>query len=440
MTSIAHIGSTPAIRGSVPLPDGMILFPLNNSLYDTTLTVPLNGTPVVTFRNDEKKFFGSVAVEDGTTNLFPHEKTFETGLGNWTTQNGGQIERSNYVSLFGNYSMKVTANPNYSYSGAITPADIPVQPNTIYTMSYYIYIPHDVTLGGDWELHRQVISDEGKGDNHRYITIRADAIWNDNTPKGKWIRKYYTLQTYNETNMKMKFFVVSKGSSRTGGYVYVDGIQLEQKDHATSFTEGIRPAGRLRYDISHLGMRDAGCIAFWAYNSDVMVYNLASGGVVNNQYLIKLGSLKNNDWNADHIAIQIPNTQNRYFRFRTQKGIDNTQQDILDTTIIPSDLGLGTWNHFVIQWDKNGLPSGNKKEIYINGVLRAYNTTDRLPENILTYLLLGDWSDADDTLKPCTMFEQLAIHPSKGFSPTIIRNWYEAQAPFYDHRNAFVYY
>jgi hypothetical protein len=92
-----------------------------------------------------------------------------------------------------------------------------------------------------------------------------------------------------------------------------------------------------------------------------------------------------------------------------------------------------------MQWDKNGLPSGNNREFYINGILENGDaTTNTLPASILTILHLGNW-DESNALMPCTYFEQLAIHPSKGFAPDVIESWYKSNAPFFDPRDAFVF-
>ena len=68
--TIAHEGSTIALRNGIKsLPEGMILFPLDGRLFDTTNTIPVLSN-VTTFKDSyESKFLGSVAVEDATTNL-----------------------------------------------------------------------------------------------------------------------------------------------------------------------------------------------------------------------------------------------------------------------------------------------------------------------------------------------------------------------------------
>jgi hypothetical protein len=250
----------------------------------------------------------------------------------------------------------------------------------------------------------------------------------------KFSSAFGTRATYDST-FKFMDFNMSPNTE-----VEIWDIQLEQRDHFTSFTNGSRSWGALKYDISSLGMRDAGCISCWILNSQTMIYCRKNGtNDPNNQYLLKVGS-DSNDGYKDNITIRIPGNTTlsaRVFTLFTSTLANN--QGYYDGTRSSYDLGANTWNHFVLQWDKNGLPSGNTQELYINGVLETGGTgTNTLPVNLLTYIQVGNWMDYN-ALTPCTLFEQLAIHPSKGFSPDIIESWYRSQGPFFDSKDSFVF-
>jgi|SRR5690554_1017043 len=186
----------------------------------------------------------------------------------------------------------------------------------------------------------------------------------------------------------------------------------------------------LRYDISHLNMKDRGVVACWIYTSNTML------NPSNNIFLLKLGSDVNNDPYADTVTLWIQNSIPKKYRFFTNKGLSSNH--ITDSQTMDFYGDEGTWNHFVIQWDKDGLPSGNTKELYINGYLRAEGTSLNLPENTLTYLHVGSWYHGG-SFQPNTYFEQLILH-DKGLSAEYIRNMYHASAPYYDMRDHILFW
>ena len=84
----AHEGSTIVVRNAMKsLPEGMFLFPFDGRVFDTTNTIPLLGTSVITFRDaTESKFIGSVAVEDATTNLLSSPLDISASPWTWSTR------------------------------------------------------------------------------------------------------------------------------------------------------------------------------------------------------------------------------------------------------------------------------------------------------------------------------------------------------------------
>lgn len=411
LTSLAHLGSKLYLsKTTLSLPDGMVLFPLDGRVEDTTNSFPvlLN---VTTPRYDQKRFIGSVAVEDETTNyvtnptqaqsLVSPTSGFAEPQWNHTHPNGGVVKGT-----------------------AIT-----------YAISFEIQ-----NLGGTPDFSSVIIGGVSGGD------AWAVRLYPDGTVSSCTLVSFYKYEIGAKT-YRYEYVVTIPSNCYLQTYVkfiaerwhtvnsIVRNVQLEEKDHVTSFVIGSRARGNLKYDITSLGMKNAGCISCWIFNSDAMVNNRATAGGVNNQYLLKVGSYKNNDWYADVISLWIQNTTPRVFKLRCD--LASGSGTILNGTRQVSTFGVGTWNHFVFQWDKNGLPSGKKVELYINGQLEIGSTDgSKLPQNTLTYLHVGKWDDSG-ALMPSTLYEQLAIHPSKGFPPEIIADWYESQAPFFDIRDQF---
>lgn len=424
----AHEGSTLVLRNGIKsLPEGMILFPLDGRVFDTTNTIPVLMNTVTYKSEDESKFCGSVAVEDGTTNLLPSNQA-ECSVLPRIVYATVSVDTTHFLS--GGSSLKVTwdgINP-YGYGQY----DLNLTNGNTYTASVYAY--------SETGTYAKLSIQESAAP---WRTFTSGRIY---LPPNNWVRLSVTFSLQSDFVQPARFqmYVASSSTSETlvKNPIWYDCAMVEQKDHVTSWVNGTRSVGNLKYDISSLGMRDAGCISCWILNSDTMVNNKAAGDTPNNQYMIKLGSYKYNDWYDDALTLRIENVTPRKFKFystsTTAQGVHSVDE-ISSITTVDQYGGVGSWNHFVIQWDKNGLPSGYKKELYINGVMEAVSDTTSLPNNILTYLHLGQWSD-NGSLMPCTQFEQLAIHPSKGFSPKEIQSWYEAQAPFYDVRDTILFY
>ena len=463
--TIAHEGSTIALRNGIKsLPEGMILFPLDGRLFDTTNFIPIVYNRATFIRQNESKFSGSVAVDPPTTNLVANSDLSDlttASLGWDRGLNGYVVPASGWSS---GYNSGVP-NPSVGYHAHINTSlfGFPVMefidknsqfdpslkhrwlgfsqlissnvstlgwgPDTKVTVSFDMMVDH-IDKGTNVGLyHKNPSGTSTFGDDRE--TFFCTRPW-------EWERKYVTFTLSSSEWLYNDFCsIYVYGNNHRNDYegiAWVTNIQVETGPFPTSYTKTSRVIDRLQYDISSLGMKDAGCISCWIYNSPCMVDNLAG----NDQYLIKLGSNSSN-WYDDtvNLSIQIDVNPLKY-RFWTRKGTSGDNLIFSNTSV--ASLGKGTWNHFVIQWDKNGLPSGNTKELYINGVLEASSTTTELPQNVLTHLFLGHWDGFSTQHMPSTRFEQLAIHPSKGFSPKEIRSWYEAQAPFYDVRDTILFY
>lgn len=423
--TIAHLGSNLPLVNMVPtLPEGMILFPLNGNVNDTSKTISIISNQF-TPRYDEKKFSSSVAVETITNNLIATVANSAQDWSQWTHYNNPSYwdlsVRAQYDDpimgkvFFGTKGAEISTYlfKYYPFSYAL---------NEIFTNSIYLKASKPFT--GHIGSYLNSISG---GQQHNV----ADHIMVETKITTEW-KRYTATHTIKES---------TSGNGGLGWQInlpedvilYAAMPQLESKKYVTSFVNGSRLShDKVVYDITGLGMKDAGCVSCWIYTSESMINNHATDGVnPNNQYLLKLWTGEEPYYNAT--TLWIPNKLPRYYSFWSSEALSNLDYLYSNKTV---DLygNVGKWNHFVIQWDNKGLPTGNKKELYINGELQNGNNTSALPNKPLTHLEIGGW-DSIGSLKPSTIFEQLAIHPSKGFSPEVIYNWYRAQSPFYDVRD-----
>lgn len=416
----AHISSRiPINNASQVLPDGMLLFPLDGRLTDTMDSVPISSN-ATTFRTDMYKFMESVAIEDSTTNVLSNPDDFSK----WSQHSTTTKHNAVYVPSLNLYGDKITmtgADDPFVYTSYTTTSIA----SRTFTWSVYAW----TDIGQPTELTLFIYAGSAT------TSIKSATFTLTNVPT-----RYEVTQTFPSTEADTKITVRVDGinTPTANTYLYAAQGQLEEKDHSTSYTVGTRAISSLQYDITSLMIRDAACISVWIYNSDTMVNNkAASRGGTNNQYAIKLGSTTS-DVYKDAVALRFPSDGTKTNRLiQTMFFLSQSTGTYLTSPTSIISLGKGTWNHFVIQWDKNGLPSGNTRELYINGVLDIGDANNAsLPANYLTYLTVGDWVGGN-ALMPCTFFEQMAIHPSKGFTPDVIEGWYKSNAPFFDSRDMF---
>lgn len=407
--TIAHGGSRLALKNMAPnLPEGMILFPLNGRVDDTTKSIPVL-YDMTTLRGDAYKFSGSVAVEDGTTNLINPTVIDNTNPSEWKVT---QLDTTKFK-----IEALVDAPTSWHYG---------------------------VRIGSSYRLlagTSGVMSISVLEQSSPNLTLGLTGFGASRWEKPVFGNRWYAIINYAE-DWTFAIATDSTGADtgsliKAGDYIIVEGAQIELKDHPTSFVNGTRGEGQLVYDISSLGMKDVGCISCWIYNSDALVNNKSVSEQINHKYLLKVGS-SHSDWYKDVFSLWVRNASPRVFSVRndisTASGGNISGSRTLDS------FGIGSWVHAVFQWDKNGLPSGRKSELYINGTLEASGTDiTSFPQNPMVYLIVGGWTSGG-SLKASTLYEQLAVHPSKGFSAEQIKNWYEAQAPFFDSRDKFYFF
>lgn len=195
---------------------------------------------------------GGVAVEEGTVNLYA-DGDYESGQLHPVMRDGWEIVNDDSPKPQGNLGPKVLKCSRTDGVNTWHGRDIPISPNTTYTVSVWVWISPDF----EGSAVRLVIEQAGG------TLARSTA---DLNIRGKWQRLVLTGVSGPEaTNTRVLAYVYRP----TKGYVLYDGMQFEQKPFATSFVDGTRPPGAL--DIpTNLSLLQSGTIAFTVWTPKKM--------------------------------------------------------------------------------------------------------------------------------------------------------------------------
>jgi len=413
---MAHDGSFLQLQKHAPnLPTGMFLFPLAGTLRDTTDTIPILSTGPEVYRKDEKKFRESLAIDRSTVNLIP----FPEDLTKWTGMAVSTVTKGHLDPEGGQTAFKIspTAISQDLYTDYATTAIA----NRPFTLSVWLRsdVPSKVTVKVQDTNNVEATS----------TTFDVSVEW----------KRYDVTCIFTATNTRtaVRAIMWAGGFAGTTTPCYVWHPQLEELKFSTSYVKDNRPTLSATWDVSQLNMKDRGCASFWMYLTDSF-FNAKSG---NNVYTVKFGTNRPDNSGAiygDTINFMMNGARRLNFWTRkTNADKTFTNHDLQFPQIISTYANVGNWCHVVIQWDKQGMANGNNKEVYFNGTLIAAAKTDILSDYTMKYMRIG-WDDTG--LTPNTLFEHLAIHPSKTFSAEEIQLWYESNAPFFDGRDQFNYY
>jgi hypothetical protein len=303
-----------------------------NAIQSGDMIEPASGA-VYTLQNG---IFGKcISVEEGTTNLAGTDNDFESST-NGFVQYGTStvtVTSSSSTAFSGINSLKavVVATDGAGFSGVVKTG-----------FSATAYQNKQLTLS--WKI-KAVGSSIGK-------TIYAN-IW-DNisgstqgttiTLDGTW-QTITVTKTISATATSFNLYWLSN-TLVANDVVYADCVQLEQKGYATSFTNGTRSNGIIKYPKEIINT-DQGTISFWlkANPSDLSANPVFSNGVDNNGF--------------DFLIL--PNNS-PYLRAYSNS--------TTSTQLRPSIDVFSGWNHVAINWVKNSL-----LEVYFNGALQAQSLT-----------------------------------------------------------------
>ena len=315
---------------------------------------------------------GGVAVTEGTTNLFPLEKSI--------------VVRGD------------TTPYQYSVTSGL------VQGGT-YTLRAFIKVePNDDTSNPRMTL--RFIYSDGTRNEHR----------TNNFPKDGVEYEYILTKTANpdKTLVEINGWILDHGSVGPGGkYQSARNIQLEQKSFATPFTEDTRPPGRLPYDIPQLkGARD------FTLHFKFLPYMFKETAWA--QYLF---STRTNDYLHYYAVINDSGTR---LAINTALEEDDTW---VYANIYNPPININSWHRFVM----TGRQEGNQAtiSIYLDGVEVYKSTRVGTLRPFPGILALGTNHSLSYAFNGA--FRELYICPY-AVSAETVATWHSLDAPFFDPR------
>lgn len=359
---------------------------------DGAVQEPLLGY-VATLRPGEGRVGGAVAVEEGTTNLVDFDVAFRS----WSSSN------SNMASLTtktGRHSFRVqgtsTVPGAYSY---IYPAYATT--NVLHSASSWVRNLNSKPL----EVRLRIRD----GSNGELLSDNVVVV----VPPGQELPIRVT--SYSPVSLNQVTVAWNVYSDPDDGTVDAEiyMCQLEAKPFATSFVDGTRAAGVLRYSASGIINPDAGTIAFW-YRPEFDLSLIQDHST--SPKLIQVGDYhKNGSFTLWHYSN--PGRLSLYVRGQDATGWTASG------TVSPSDTGFARskWSYVAVTWD------GLNWAVYVDG-RRVLSLTSSQP---LGRIDSDIWQFAHGSPKYSQLFDELLILPYAASEEHIAR-LYAQTRPLYD--------
>lgn len=399
------------------LPEGAYLFPFNGRVHDTINEIPILVNSNVTYRDDVKKFLGSVAIENGTTNE-------ATGFESNYTNKMDIVTPPPKQSHYPNETVYHLASG--SYSGIrFFPTNRTLQANEKFSVSAYVYLPRPCTAYFNLQLDSTEANNEAMGTKD---IVAKDSGWY----RLEWNNLSVSV-IRNSIFLRLENGNVNNASATNNWNIassecWITAIQFERQDQCTSFTTSgsTRANGSLSYDISSLKIKDKCHLSFWIRNS----YDMRNTTLF--QFWVTF-RVKGVSQNTNSLFVGTSSNTN-YIRY----GFVDTPSNIFTSSKQTTDYQDGEWLNIVIQWDKADTVNGKTMEFYINGEL-IHSTTVAIATSVeFTELEIGQWSGGSYITN--SQYEQLIIHPSKTFSAKEIEAMYKSSSPMFDWRDQILFW
>lgn len=354
------------------------LFHFDKNLCSTNGINPI-GNYVATLRQNEGKFGGCVANEEGTTNLFTNPK-METTTG-WIASNSS-IFSSESLSPSGSFPDGVNSciknTVGTSQTNGYTIQTPVLTLNTKYTCSMWVYIPSSVGLA------KATISVWYS--NNGWQGLGGVEI----TERDKWV--YKTLTFTSNSTYTTHIIGVGLANATSGNVSYACKAQLEQKSFATSFVNGTRARGELKYDVL---LNNSYTINFFFKPLVLNNYSTSMNWVItDNPYSGKFIIWKRVDEN--------------YYRFRVNGA---------DITFLSTEIIGNIWSMISI------VANETNTKIFLNGVLKG------TINSVISLSSISIGNTGSETGN--NLFDELFL-TNKVLSDSEIQTIYNLQQPFYD--------
>jgi prepilin-type N-terminal cleavage/methylation domain-containing protein len=353
--------------------------------------------------------------QEPTENLLSNviDTTFESfSLSGWSPYSTVTYEITDEIKFNNKPVIKLMANPDGT-GGIAATTSIRVPANTVATMSMWIYIPNDVTLTSNWEIHRHALPDGAclGGSCHHYSEVNyTNKDWNNTTPKGTWVKREVVLKTHNDDNVtsgyNLRIFCYANGANPAGSYIYMTQPQIELKPYDTPFTANTRTGTVQDYsNNNYIASLSLSNTPRWITDSKVGAGAYSFDGV--NDYILSNNNITLNGSQTFAAWIK-PTTLSglkgiisvHNHSINSNLGLNLTGNKLslsigytdetreYSTKISNQSIPLNVWSHVAMVYDS----ANNKIKIYINGALDSEHLVTKPIKFTNNKILVGQWS------------------------------------------------
>ena len=321
-------------------------------------------------RFEQGKFGQAVMVEEGTTNAIPHSSDGKFVYTNVWDRNGYTNDIVEWITDSSVPSpalhvKRITPYPANGGSAYVTFENLlvgSVVPGQKYTIS--LWFKGNKQSSSIVARIRIVFHDS----NNQLIgkTVTLPISFTDN-----WQRYVFTV-TAPDGAYKIQYFQVGLETINLNDTYefYIAGLQLEQKEYATSWTDGTRAAETLTIPTAGVLNPQEGTVEFWVYVNDIIKRQL--GG------------------SANGIVIHIPRLggssgiylfhrgDSPVWEFRTHADDNTYTSKAVSNSYTPNG-----WHFFALRW------SLDRADLFIDGVLRGTISNPKLPSGFYDIAYVG---------------------------------------------------
>ncbi|MFO7172061.1 MAG: LamG-like jellyroll fold domain-containing protein [Bacillota bacterium] len=300
------------------------------------------------------RFGQGILIEESITNLLSaNQSSVETDTSGFQVTGSGavSISRDTNKAWHGAASLKVVTDGAYSYQGFRLSSFPSAAANTTYTGSVHLQGSGSVVV----ELRDQT---------NGVVQTRKVAL------TGTWTRVQVTLTTgASATSLDLRVYTDGQQAIT----FWADGLQIEQKPYATSWTLGgtTRAAESVTLPTEGVLNPTEGTIEGWFLLNDV---DLAHYGPI-------LSTFVNSSSPGPRLLIMRDRAGSLPGALRVWDGDGATEDSSL---VSQSPLVAGVWYHFAFVWGPNG------RKLYLNGVPQASSNRTE-PLGMGATLMFGEW-------------------------------------------------